>query len=636
MKFVKENKKLLFWTALPVFIGISAAFFLFSALKTSNALETGKSVLLAEVIGPKAEQSKYFYVNKKSDGTGPKVSAEAYLVGDLNTGEVILAKNQDIKLPIASVSKLMTALLTEEIAKPEDIVKVSKRATSTLGQNGELRAGEKIKATDLIYPLLLESSNDAAEALAEHFGRDKFIGKMNELAKNIEMPDTSYEDPSGLSANNRSTAADLFKLSGFIRQQAGELFDISTKRSKAAPGHTWSNISKFLNKEGYAGGKSGYTARAMETGVAIFNLPLSESGTRPIAITLLRSRDRERDVASILKYLEKYIYYGGPADTTTGWVKKKIGLPPIWEPSFVTLSFMGDIMLHRGVENSVVRNFGGDYSALFTKISPKLLKNSDIAFANLEGPASDLGTDQKNLYSFRMDPGVIPALAGAGLDVLSVANNHMGDWGRLAFADTLPRLEENEIRYTGGGVDEVEAETPVIIEKYGMKIGFLGFSDVGPAWLEAGPETAGLLLANNPHFDEIIQNAAREVDFLVVSFHWGDEYQTKHNARQEHLAHKAVDNGAKIVVGQHPHVVQDTEVYSRKDCTQSSCASFIAYSLGNFIFDQSWSKPTMQGLLLQVKLDKDGSMAVKKNTTYLNSAFQVNRIVEGKEEKLKF
>ncbi len=609
--------------------GVLVSSFLFSFLKIGNALENTKTILFAGSMSPKENQSgkaKYFYINK-SEGVQPKVSAQAFLVGDLKTGEVILSKNQETKFPMASVSKLMTALVTSELAKSEDVVTVSKRALATLGQNGELRAGEKIRATDLIYPLLLESSNDAAEALAEHFGRDNFLQKMNMQAEQLMMSSTSYEDPSGLSANNKSTAADLFKLAGYIEAKRGELFDITAKRSFSASKHNWSNISQFLGKEGYAGGKSGYTDAALQSGVAIFELPLGESGTRPVGITLLRSLDRKKDIENILKYLGSYVYYGGETDATRTWVEEKVGMPPIYEPSFVTLSFLGDLMLDRGVRSSVVRNFANDYSSLFEKIPAKLLKNSDIAFANLEGTASDQGVDGGNLYSFRMDPGVVPALAGSGLDVLSLANNHVGDWGRSAYIDTLSRLTENEILYTGGGMSEAEAEKPIIIEKHSTKIGYLGFSDVGPAWMEAGTEKAGLLLASDPRFDEIIQNAASQVDFLIVSFHWGDEYKTTHNARQEHLAHRAVDNGAKLVIGHHPHVTQDTEIYKE---------SFIAYSLGNFIFDQSWSKPTMQGMLLQVKLWKDGSMDIKKNTTYQNSVFQLDRVTEGKEDKIKF
>ena len=629
MKFVRKNKRLMLWTTLPVLFGVLVSSFLFSFLKIGNALESTKSVLFAGSMAPKEtenEKPKYFYINK-SEGAEPKVSAQAFLVGDLKTGEVILSKNQERKFPIASVSKLMTALVTSELAKAEDVVLVSKKVLATLGQNGELRIGEKIKATDLIYPLLLESSNDAAEALAEHFGRDGFVEKMNLQAEQLLMSSTSFEDPSGLSANNQSTAADLFKLAGYIEEKRGELFDITTKRSYSASKHNWSNINQFLGKEGYAGGKSGYTDAALQSGVAIFELPLGESGTRPVGIMLLRSLDRKKDIEKILKYLGSYVYYGGKTDATRAWVKEKVGMPPVYEPSFVTLSFLGDLMLDRGVRQSVAKNFGNDYSSLFEKIPQKLLQNSDIAFANLEGTASDQGVDGKNLYSFRMDPGVVPALAGAGFDVLSMANNHVGDWGRFSYIDTLSRLRENEILYTGGGYNEAEAEQPIIIEKHSTKIGYLGFSDVGPAWMEAGAEKAGLLLASDPRFDEIVESAASQVDFLIVSFHWGDEYQALHNARQEHLARRAVDNGAKLVIGHHPHVAQDTEVY--KD-------SFIAYSLGNFIFDQSWSKPTMQGMLLQVKLWKDGSMDIKKNTTYLNSVFQIDRITEGKEEKIKF
>ena len=168
-----------------------------------------------------------------------------------------------------------------------------------------------------------------------------------------------------------------------------------------------------------------------------------------------------------------------------------------------------------------------------------------------------------------------------------------------------------------------------------MRIGFLGFSDVGPNHLAAGEEKAGLLLANNPRFEEIIKNASSQVNYLIVSFHFGDEYKPIHNDRQELLAHLAIDNGAKIVVGHHPHVAQDTEVYSPESCAQISCVGYIMYSLGNFIFDQKFSTPTMQGLLVQIRLDKQGGMSVTKNITKQNKFFQIERIVLGREEKIK-
>jgi poly-gamma-glutamate capsule biosynthesis protein CapA/YwtB (metallophosphatase superfamily) len=191
------------------------------------------------------------------------------------------------------------------------------------------------------------------------------------------------------------------------------------------------------------------------------------------------------------------------ADASSDWVRAKLDLANISEPDYVDMAFMGDIMLDRGVKTSVLKNFNGDYSALFDKMD--ILQKKDIVFANLEGPASDKGADLHNLYSFRMDPSVIPALKGAGYTILSVANNHVGDWGRIAYIDTLSRLKENELLYAGGGINTAEAESPTIIEKNGMKIGFLGFSDKGPEDLAVAEDKTGLLLANNPRFDEIIK-----------------------------------------------------------------------------------------------------------------------------------
>jgi len=225
-----------------------------------------------------------------------------------------------------------------------------------------------------------------------------------------------------------------------------------------------------------------------------------------------------------------------------------------------------------------------------------------------------------------MDPSVIPALKGAGLSIVSVANNHAGDWGRDAYTDTLLRLKENEILYTGGGINIQEAEQPVVIEKYEIKIGYLGFSDVGPN-MTASESNSGILLTSNPHFDEIIKNASRQVDHLIVAFHFGEEYKTEHNDRQKLLAHKAIDDGAKIIIGTHPHVIQDTEIYKN---------GFIAYSLGNFIFDQYFSENTMKGMLLKIRLNKNGSMIIKKNTVSLNKVFQPEKIIKGKEERVKF
>ena len=629
MRPVSHSKiKFGFWIISAIIIGVFSVSFFLENIGYEKTIKPYENTAIAvESLAAKKTTPKYFYSIKdpKNLNQKPKVSAEAYLVGDLDTGEIILTKNQDQRFPIASVSKLMTAFVAIELMNPDDIAKVSKKALGTYGENGSLKLGEKIKITDLIYPLLLESSNDAAEIIAEYFGRDTFIKKMNQTASKLELSKTTFGDPSGLSLKNQSTVFDMFKLAGYLNQKKPDLFQITTKRSYSNKKHNWSSNNQFLHEEGYLGGKSGYTDPALQTVVSLFSIPLSETGVRHIAITLLQSKDRFKDVENILKYLNKNIYYGGEADANTAWVKERTDMPEIYDKDFVTLLLGGDIMLDRGVKNSVNKNLNGDYSALFEKLG--ILKKSDIVFANLEGPISDVGKDMRNLYSFRMDPSAVPALKGAGISVVSVANNHVGDWGRDAYIDTLAHLKENEISYVGGGANASEAENPVIIEKYGIKIGYLGFSDVGPEWMKSTENQAGVLLANNPRFDEIIQNASKQVEYLIVSIHFGEEYQTKHNARQEYLAHKAIDAGAKIVIGHHPHVIEDTEVYKN---------GFIAYSLGNFIFDQGFSENTMKGMLLEIKLEKDGNMSVKKNILKLNKFFQPDSVMIGKEEKIKF
>ena len=293
-------------------------------------------------------------------------------------------------------------------------------------------------------------------------------------------------------------------------------------------------------------------------------------------------------------------------------------------PKDTTLFFVGDIMLDRAVRTSVVKNFGGDYSKLFVNIPE--LKKADILFANLEGDVSDVGNNVGSKYSFRMDPKVLLALKEAGFDILSFANNHVGDWNIPAFKDTLTRLNNIGILKTGAGFTKSEAETPTIIEKNGVRFGFLGFSDVGPDWIAATNEKPGILIASDPRLPEIIKNAKSKSDVLIVSFHWGEEYKKVHNIRQEVLAHLAIDNGADMVIGHHPHVIEDIETYNGKP---------IAYSLGNFIFDQHFSKDTMEGMLFEATFTGSKLKETKNKIITLNKKYQPEGIFESREEAEK-
>jgi poly-gamma-glutamate synthesis protein (capsule biosynthesis protein) len=629
IKNIHPKIKYIFWVVFSITIGISFAFAItktigYEKIKNTN---TGKENMEAQVIQSVSEKNledQNFYFLKNQDKK-PNVKAEAYFVGDVENGKMIIEKNSNNKFPIASVSKLMTATVAEENLNQEETTTITQKVLSTYGQNGDFFLNEKIRLGDLIYPMLLESSNDAAEAIASHNNRNSFIKMMNEKAQSLGLVSTTFEDPSGLSINNQSTAFELFKLTKYIKEHRKDIFEKTIKQSYITKRHNWFSTNQFVREKEYEGGKSGYTDPAMQTVVSTFSIPLGENGVRHIAITVLRSPDRKKDVENILTYLKKNVYFGKESDANLAWVKQKENTVEEFEPDFVNLAFVGDIMLDRGVKSSVRKNFGGDYSKLFDNLD--ILKKADIAFANLEGPASDVGKDMHNLYSFRKDTSTIPALKGAGFDVLSVANNHVGDWGRTAYADTLERLKENEILYAGGGINNGEAEKPTIVEKYGMKIGYLAFSDKGPNAMAVESDKAGLLLASNPRFDEIIKNASNQVNYLIVSFHFGEEYQKTHNERQAYLAHKAIDDGAKIIIGAHPHVVEDFEVYKN---------SFIAYSLGNFIFDQRFSADTMQGMLLEIKLHKNGLMETTKNIVKLNSSFQPDQIIKGKPERVKF
>ncbi len=278
----------------------------------------------------------------------------------------------------------------------------------------------------------------------------------------------------------------------------------------------------------------------------------------------------------------------------------------------IILLTVGDIMLNRGVAQMVSKKGGGDFSYVFENLHG-FKDGADILLGNLEGPISDQGADTGNLYSFRMSLKILPALKKVGFDVLNVANNHAGDWGRIAFVDSLNHLAANRFAYVGGGLTKAEAEEPVIIEKNGLKVGFLGFSDVGPSWLVATEQDAGILLASNFRFADIISQAAKQTDVLIVTIHFGEEYQKIHNDKQEQIAKKALMAGATAVIGHHPHVVQDEETINNQ---------YIAYSLGNFVFDQNFSAETMSGLALKLKLSQDGVVGVEKLPIFINNNFQ--------------
>ncbi len=264
------------------------------------------------------------------------------------------------------------------------------------------------------------------------------------------------------------------------------------------------------------------------------------------------------------------------------------------EVEFATISrkpirivLVGDIMLSREVGKIMEEK--GDYTFPFVNVS-KVLSSADIAFGNLEGPISSRGTDVGSKYSFRADPRVVEGLAFAGFDVLSVANNHIFDWGADALTDTVSLLGEEGISAVGAGTDYEDANRPVIKRVGGTSIGFLAYTNLYPSSLEAGSENPGVSDIDNA------EGAVRNIgtDIVVVSLHWGDEYESSSSETQRELARRLIDAGADVVVGHHPHVIQEIEKYRN---------GWIAYSLGNFVFDQTFSEETKRGAAMRVRIE---------------------------------
>jgi len=179
-----------------------------------------------------------------------------------------------------------------------DSVVVTRQALGTYGNEARLREGEKFKVDELIYPLLMVSSNDAAEILAQAYGRKNFIKEMNSWVNEIGAYRTYFIDPSGLSAQNISTARDISIIAQWIWENEPELFDITLQKAKTIRTHTWINPTHFLNLTSYIGGKNGYTPEANRTSVSLFKLGRYK---KIYAVILLASEARDSDILDLLE-----------------------------------------------------------------------------------------------------------------------------------------------------------------------------------------------------------------------------------------------------------------------------------------------------------------------------------------------
>ncbi len=251
---------------------------------------------------------------------------------------------------------------------------------------------------------------------------------------------------------------------------------------------------------------------------------------------------------------------------------------------------VGDIMLSRDVEQKMIHEKNWQYPFLQTA---EITSGGDIVFGNLESPLIAGPVVSTGEMSFRADPKAIDGLLSAGFNVLSLANNHIKNRGDDGIISTNTELDKSGIAHVGAGLNDVEAREPAIIEKNGTTFGFLAYTDSAftPASYEAAANRSGSPFLNEDLLAEDIARLKTKTDVIIVSMHAGTEYQDIQNQKQIDFSHRAIELGASVVIGHHPHVVQPVEQYM---------GGYIFYSLGNFIFDQMWSEKTREGAIASI------------------------------------
>lgn len=273
----------------------------------------------------------------------------------------------------------------------------------------------------------------------------------------------------------------------------------------------------------------------------------------------------------ILFYVLSHVYDYGP--------KEVLGLK-----STTKIILVGDIMLGRSVMTESLKKNNLSYP--FESVAIRL-ESADMVFANLESPFAENCPQVNSGMKFCADPGLVEGISEAGINVVTLANNHINNYGTDGLATTKRVLTENHIDATGDG-------NLVVKEVNGTKFGFVGLN-----LMYRGPDK----------FDEkLISESDKLVDVLVVGVHWGEEYKNTANKNQRASAKRLVDLGADVISGHHPHWVQDSELIDGKP---------VYYSLGNFVFDQMWSEETKKGMI--VELEFDGPTLISQNTqsTYI-------------------
>ena len=279
--------------------------------------------------------------------------------------------------------------------------------------------------------------------------------------------------------------------------------------------------------------------------------------------------------------------------------------PAIAQSADIKIVLVGDVMLADG-PGRLIRAGQDPF-----RYVAAALKGADMTIGNLECVIASTGKPEPKPYTFRA-PKQSLRLLKKYFSAVSLANNHSGDFGKAAFSEMLQLLEQHQIPYFGGGRNLRAAHQAYIQEIRGKRIAVLGFNGFFPRSFEALDDAPGIAWLDEDRVAESIQHAKQKlgVDFLIVYPHWGWEYQKLASTRQRQMARLMIDSGADAVVGGHPHVTQDIEVYQGKP---------IFYSLGNFVFDGFSDRDTRTGWLLELSLKQAGGVSWRVNEVSIDA-----------------
>jgi poly-gamma-glutamate synthesis protein (capsule biosynthesis protein) len=296
--------------------------------------------------------------------------------------------------------------------------------------------------------------------------------------------------------------------------------------------------------------------------------------------------------------------------------------PPDYDPGVAwTLVAGGDIMLDRGVAQTVKINgkgvdfpFDGGTAEITSRFCcssfgwelPRTartgnagamrayLQGADLAIANFENPAPNDFRYHTSGTVFSADPALIDGLANAGIDFVSLANNHIRDAGARGIAETIANLDARDIAHSGAGANLAAARTPALLEAGDTTVAILGYDAVASYYWATDERAGSAQMTAAALAEDVAAARSAGADVVIVFPHWGAEYRATPGAAQQRLGRAAIDAGADMVIGNHAHWAAALEVYEGKP---------IWYALGNFVFDQTWSEPTMEGMTLELTFD---------------------------------